>query len=221
MLKFKKLNKIYKTKNDQVVIFDNVNINFDFSYSIAIKGRSGSGKTTLLKILAGLDTMYSGMYYLNDNLLSKDKNFMNNFRFNNVGYIGQYFSLLSDRNVFDNLALILKLKKIQQATIKLKVAEIAKILKIEHLLHQFPNKLSGGEKQRVAIARALISNPKFVIADEPTSALDVESEQLVLDVFSEYQAKGTVFIIATHNDTIANYCNSVYEIINRNITKQY
>ena len=121
----------------------------------------------------------------------------------------QYFALIGDLTVFDNVALPLKYNNTTKKEINKKVKDILKSLNIIEKINAYPNELSGGQKQRVAIARALINNPPVILADEPTGALDQENEKNIMDIFIELNKKGKTIIIVTHDMNIANACNRI------------
>lgn len=160
-----------------------------------IIGKSGSGKSTLLKIIQGIEKSDAGEIFLEENTESS--------------YIFQEFNLLYNKNVFDNVALplILKRKKIDRK-------EIEKTLDFVGLLDKknfFISELSGGEKQRVAIARALVTNPNLLLCDEVTASLDKFIQKEILELFLKInQNYGTTIILVTHElDVAKKLCDRV------------
>lgn len=160
-----------------------------------IIGKSGSGKSTLLKIIQGIEKADVGEIFLEENTESS--------------YIFQEFNLLYNKNVFDNVALplILKRKKIDKK-------EIEKTLDFVGLLDKkdfFISELSGGEKQRVAIARALVTNPNLLLCDEVTASLDKFIQKEILELFLKINRDyGTTIILVTHElDVAKKLCNRV------------
>ena len=160
-----------------------------------IIGKSGSGKSTLLKIIQGIEKADVGEIFLEENTESS--------------YIFQEFNLLYNKNVFDNVALplILKRKKIDKK-------EIEKTLDFVGLLDKkdfFISELSGGEKQRVAIARALVTNPNLLLCDEVTASLDKFIQKEILELFLKINRDyGTTIILVTHElDVAKKLCDRV------------
>jgi len=151
------------------VILDNVSIAFERSTFNVILGPPGAGKTTLLKVIAGLIKPDKGNIIVNGrdvtDLPPKERG---------VSMVFQSFALYPNMNVYDNIAHPLKLMKLKKEEIDKKVKQVAKFLRIDHLLDRNPGLLSGGEKQRVAIARALVKEPEVLLMDEPLTNLDAK-----------------------------------------------
>lgn len=216
-MKLENLTKKYFSKNNEQIIFDHTCFDFRNYNSVALCGRSGSGKTTLISILSGLDINYDGQYWFEEELLKKSREAMSDYRLKKIGIINQNFKLLEDRNIYENLAFPLHILKINNKDIQSRIEEILSIFDLNYLSKEYPSTLSGGEKQRIVIARALLKKPLYVFADEPTSELDEETEKKVLDIFENYQSKGTKFLIATHSEIVASACQAEYHIQNRKL----
>lgn len=214
MIELKDISKTYLIKKShEQQIFKNLNFQITNENLIAIKGRSGSGKSTLLNLIAGIDLDYVGSYYFEGQQMTKKMDKLSDFRLKNIGIITQDYHLLTDRKVFDNIAISLNCqKKFNKSTIKEKVNEVLSLLEIAHLKNKYPEELSGGEAQRVAIARALVKKPRLILADEPTGALDEETEDIILTVFQKIATQGNKIIIVTHSDKVANICEITYTI---------
>lgn len=193
-------------------VFRNADFHIESSSSVAIRGRSGSGKSTLLSILAGLDLNYTGDYYFNGMLLTKNREKMAAYRLKHIGIVTQNYRLLSDRHCYDNVAFPLRCLKLDEKTIRQKVYATMTLLGVLAFKDKYPQELSGGQCQRVAIARAIVKSPDILLADEPTGALDEESEYEVLKVLNLLLSKGQTLLVATHSDLVAQHCASVYEI---------
>ncbi len=205
------LNNIHKTfgkGNTTVHALKGTNLNVAENEMLAIMGKSGSGKSTLLNILGGLCAYDKGSYTFNGKALdfSKQKNLLE-FRRNMVGIVLQSFALLDDINVYENIALPLKYRKLSKKEINRQVDEVLAMLEIEDKKKAYPNQLSGGQQQRVAIARAMIKKPEILLADEPTGSLDEETEKDVLEIFERIHESGKIIIIATHDKTVADCCD--------------
>jgi len=165
---FLEIKNVTKKFNDTIVL-NNVSLNVDKGSLTVILGPPGAGKTTLLKIIAGTLKPDDGEVKINGrniiDLPPKDRN---------VSMVFQAFALYPAMDVYDNIAHPLKMMHLSKGEIDKKVKEVAKLLKIEHLLNRNPGLLSGGEKQRVAIARALVKNPDILLMDEPLTNLDAK-----------------------------------------------
>lgn len=215
LLTLSNVKKTYWNGNKQSIILKNVNLQIKNGEVIAIKGRSGSGKTSLLNIIAGLTKCDSGQIHFNYNditNLSFDEQL--EYRRKNISIITQQFNLLDDRSVFENIALPLNYEKVKKDEKKKKVQEVLNSVGMKDFAYQKTLNLSGGERQRIAIARALVKEPLLLIADEPTGSLDVETEKEILEIIDDLKDKGVTIIIVTHDDNVANICDTVYELVN-------
>lgn len=196
---------------------------------IAVMGPSGSGKSTLLNCISSLDKVTSG----NISLLGQPVRVMNDddlsdFRRKYLGFIFQNHNLVSSLSIFDNIATPLILAKNDVNDTYQRINEIAKTLKIEHILYKKPNECSGGERQRAAIARAIVTRPKLIVCDEPTGNLDSENSHEVLTLLSKLNKQGIAIIVVTHDSMIASYAKkfmylrdgTVKTVINRNNASQ-
>ncbi len=199
------------------VLFDDLSLTIESEHSVAILGRSGSGKTTLLRILAGLDIAYKGRYTFEGSELERRSAAMAKYRREHIGVISQHYDLLSDRNVAQNVALAVAERK-ERAAVVTRCLERVGLGGFER---KRVDRLSGGEAQRVAIARALAKKPQIILADEPTGALDEATEAEILGLFRSLQETGTVFIIATHNHTVAAQCEVQYQLEDRRLEKTH
>ncbi|MEG1444569.1 ABC transporter ATP-binding protein [Glutamicibacter sp.] len=185
-------------------LFQNTNFEADESdASIAVLGRSGSGKSTLLKILAGLDTHYMGEFRFNEEILQHKESRMAAFRKANVGVITQRYDLLPERTALQNVMLGLGGNK---NAFRDPAADALGHVGLSKYENHRVGRLSGGEAQRVAIARAIVKSPAILIADEPTGALDEQTENEVLDLFDILRARGSLLVIATHSERVAQRC---------------
>ena len=185
--------------------------NFDLKINLKINkgeifgliGQSGSGKSTILRIIQGI--------------LKADKGEINIAKNTEVAYIFQEFNLLYNKNVFDNVALPLILKKKFSTE---KVKEVLKFVGLSDRKESFIASLSGGERQRVAIARALVSNPQLLLCDEVTASLDKSVKDEILDLFEEINKKyGTTILVVTHElEVVKRLCSRVAVIEKGKIT---
>ncbi len=184
---------------------ENINLEIKSGEFIAIIGESGSGKSTLLSILSTLLKPTSGdIVYENTNY--KDIKNIDDFRKNNIGFIFQFHYLINYLSVKENINLA------NEKASKEEIFDLLKLLGIENLMDKYPNEISGGQRQRVAIARALINNPKIIFADEPTGNLDSKNSLNVFELFKTFANKGTTIIVATHDKSLAQLANKIYEV---------
>lgn len=191
-------------------ILDNISYKFENGYIYAILGTSGSGKTTLLNILGLLDNKFDGEIIINNkNISKKSDNY--EFRNQNIGFIFQSYYLIDSLNVEENIKMPLKYSKKEKKDDEY-FKKIIEELKIENLINENVNYLSGGEKQRIAIARAFINKPSIIICDEPTGNLDKENSLKVLSILKQFISKDKLIIIVTHDLFLANQCDIILEL---------
>jgi putative ABC transport system ATP-binding protein len=175
--------------------------------AVAVLGRSGSGKSTLLNMIAGLDKPSEGSVTV-DGLRIDELNEAASakYRRHRIGMIFQFFNLLDDLTVTDNVLLPAQLAGISPAKSRARAAELLEYLGIHRHAHAFPGRLSGGERQRVAVARALVNRPPLLLADEPTGALDRASAEDVKHLLTQLNHNGQTILLVTHDTTLAESC---------------
>jgi putative ABC transport system ATP-binding protein len=170
----------------------------------AIMGPSGSGKSTLLNLIAGLDKPTSGRVTVAgqriDNL---GESALARFRARHVGIIFQFFNLLDDLTVEDNVLLPAQLAGASRRRARKRAGDLLARLGLEQHRDHYPARLSGGQRQRVAIARALVNTPELLLADEPTGALDTATGQDIGQLLSELNAAGQTLVLITHDPALA------------------
>lgn len=197
-----KLEKVEKTYGEhQVRALAGVDLSIRRGEFVTLMGASGCGKSTLLNLIAGLDRATSGRILfdgaevtnLGDEALTK-------LRGSKIGFVFQFFNLLSTLTVEENVALPLQLAGGSAPEIGKRVVETLDRVGLAARLKFYPAQLSGGEMQRVAIARAIIHCPPLVVADEPTGNLDSENGARVLELLKELNAAGQTIVMATHSE---------------------
>lgn len=164
-----------------------------------ITGPSGSGKTTLLKLIYSAERPDQGTISVAGFDLNQLKEASIPLLRRHIGVVFQDFRLLANRNIFDNVAMALRIRNMAEREIKTKVYETLKAVNLRHKADSFPKSLSGGEQQRVVIARAMVADPTVLLADEPTGNLDTDTAEGVIRTFKDINARGTTMLIATHN----------------------
>jgi putative ABC transport system ATP-binding protein len=193
---------------------DGVELRIDAGEAVAIMGPSGSGKSTLLNLIAGMDKPTSGAIRVGDervDLLSEAG--AARFRRRQVGMIFQFFNLLDDMTVIDNVLLPAQLASVKTRDARQRAEELLAALKISHRRDAYPARLSGGERQRVAIARALINRPSLLLADEPTGAVDTTTGDEIGRLLLDLNAQGQTLIVVTHSPELARrYARRVVHI---------
>ena len=219
LLEITNLCKNYTNENNsKIEIIKNLNFKLKQNTKVSIVGPSGSGKTTFLNIIGLLDSEYDGNFYFKNkdiSLCSKDET--NKIRGLSIGFIHQFFHLIPELTVIENVMLPLLINKNEK-----KSYEISKKLLLEFGLDERinykPLKLSGGEQQRVAIARSLVNNPDLILADEMTGNLDEDTANNIFKFFINYieQNKKTL-VYVTHNKTYSLLADEIYYFKNKKI----
>ncbi|MGL4990151.1 MAG: ABC transporter ATP-binding protein [Sarcina sp.] len=220
ILKTVNLNKYYGEKENIIKAIDNNNIEIKEGEFVAIIGKSGSGKSTLLHMLGALDRPTSGQVFIDgkDVFSLKDEQ-MAIFRRKNIGFVFQYYNLLSSLNVWENIILPIGLdnKKVDIEYIN----DVLKTLGIENKKNSLINTLSGGQQQRVAIARALASKPAIIFADEPTGNLDSKTEDEVISLLKlSAQKYNQTLVVITHDEHIAQMADRIIFIVDGKVLEE-
>jgi len=168
---------------------------------VFLTGESGAGKTTLLKHIYMDEFPSSGQIFVCgfDAKDVKNKTRQLSGLRRKLGIVFQDFKLLNDRNVYDNVAFVLRVTGNKEKEIKRKVFEVLALTGLSHKCFNYPNQLSGGEQQRVCIARAIVNDPWVLLADEPTGNLDVNVSQEIFKLLQKINSWGTTIIMSTHD----------------------
>ena len=193
------LKNIYKVYPGGFEAVKDFNLEIEDKEFIILVGPSGCGKSTTLRMIAGLEEITSGEFYIDDVLMNDvaPKN-------RDIAMVFQSYALYPHMTVYDNMAFGLKLRKTPKAEIKRRVEEAAAILDIAHLLQRKPAALSGGQRQRVALGRAIVREPKVFLLDEPLSNLDAKlRSQMRTEISKLHHRLGTTFVYVTHDQTEA------------------
>lgn len=181
---------------------------------LSIMGPSGSGKSTLLHCIAALERPSTGAVTVNGTCVSTlSEEDATIFRRRNVGVVFQFFNLLQDLSVEDNVAVPLMLDGVGAADVRTRVAESLESVGLSGRARHMPGELSGGEMQRVAIARALVPHPTLILADEPTGNLDSSAGAMVLDLMRRAcDDGGQTLILVTHDANAAARADRIIEL---------
>lgn len=200
------LGKTYHMGEVQVQALRDLHLEIYQGEFVVLLGPSGSGKSTLLNILGGLDTPTAGQAFWRDHdLAHADEKALTDYRRDHVGFVFQFYNLISSLTVRENVALVTEIAPAPMAP-----EEALEMVGLGHRLDHFPSQLSGGEQQRVAIARAIAKRPDVLLCDEPTGALDYATGKVVLEVIARInQELGTTAVVITHNAAIAGMANRV------------
>ena len=208
IIAFKHVSKSFED-NGQLILRD-INFELEAGKFYTLLGASGSGKSTILNIIAGLTDATTGDIYL-------DNERINDVPINqrDVHTVFQNYALLPHKNVFDNIAFPLKIRKVDKAQIEKRVLEALKMVRLTGFENRRIQKLSGGQRQRVAIARAIVNQPKVVLLDEPLSALDLKLRtEMQYELRALQQKLGITFVFVTHDQEEALAMSDWIFIIN-------
>ena len=209
------LNDVRKTfgyDDNKVHAVNHVSLSIEEGSFVAIVGKSGSGKSTLLHVMGGLTKPTVGkvfvegqsLYDMNDDKLSR-------FRRRRMGFVFQFYNLISSLNVIENIVLPIHLDHLKED--QEYIDELLDLLDLKEKRTAFVRELSGGQQQRVAIARALAMKPAIILADEPTGNLDAKSSKEVVSLLKLSQRKyKQTLILVTHDDAIASQADRIITI---------
>ena len=181
---------------------------------VSLMGPSGSGKSTLLYLIGGLDQNYSGdIVVCGENIGKIKEKKLSALRLTKIGFIFQFYNLVQNLSVEDNIVLPLKVSKRYDEDAAKRLTEILDITGIADKRKAMPAKLSGGQQQRVAIARALMGEPEIILADEPTGNLDKTSGENIMELFKKInEEKGMTILQVTHSEANSRYGSRVVQL---------
>lgn len=212
------LKKSYGEGGSYTQVLKGVSIKVSRGEMCVIQGTSGSGKSTLLNCIGGLDEIDSGIVSVAGTLVQGLKGEkLSDYRRDNLGFIFQFYNLVPNLTVRENIQVCEYLTKDP-----MKIDELIAVLGLTEHQFKFPSQLSGGQQQRCAIARALVKNPKLLLCDEPTGALDSKTSRDILVLLEKINKQyGTTMLIVTHNNSIKNMVDHVIYLKDGEIYKDY
>ena len=214
MISIHQLYKTYHRGTESVEAVSRIDLEIKKGEFVVILGPSGGGKSTLLNLIGGIDHPTSGTVTINGFALEKaSEESLTRFRRDHIGFVFQFYNLLSALNAVENVSLPLMAKGVAFKQANVKAVQILTRLGLENRLKHHPSELSGGEQQRVAIARSIIAEPELILADEPTGDLDSATAQEITTLMHELnQQMGLTFVVATHNLRLAENADHVFEL---------
>ncbi|RAU91221.1 ABC transporter ATP-binding protein [Paenibacillus sp. YN15] len=220
LIQLKNINKVYGSRNHPTYALHEINLNIHRGEMIAIMGPSGSGKSTLLNILGLIDSPTEGEYVLDGRPLAEiRKRSMHKTRNQMIGFVFQYFALLKDYSVLENVVLPLTYRKLRHKDRIAKAKRYIQKVGLEEHTYKTPDELSGGQQQRTAIARALVGEPELILADEPTGNLDRKTGGEIMSLLQQLHTEGKTIIIVTHDLEIAHKCDRIIELVDGTLIK--
>lgn len=210
MLKVTDLKKYYEGASGKLKILRGINFEIGQGDLAFLIGRSGAGKSTLLHLLGGLDRPTEGsVEFKGQNLNELGEGSLAEYRNQKVGFIFQFYHLLPELTVKENVELPALIGRKRGAK---RSEELLKRVGLWNRKSHLPSELSGGERQRVAIARALINTPELVLCDEPTGNLDDETAETIHQLIFELNREGQTFCIVTHEENFAEKGSRIFRL---------
>lgn len=224
MSKVIEVNNVSKTfgkKGNETHVLNGATFSVEKGEFVSLMGASGSGKSTLLYLIGGLDRDFEGSIKLDGQeiALMKEKT-LSRFRLDKIGFVFQFYNLVQNLNVEDNILLPQAVKGKKKAQQKEELEEILKITGLVEKRKAMPSELSGGQQQRVAVARAVLAKPEIILADEATGNLDSESGKEIMELFKKLNKERQITILqVTHSAECAAYSNRIVNIENGQIVR--
>jgi putative ABC transport system ATP-binding protein len=203
------IDRVSKSYDDGPPALGPVSLTVSRGEAVAVLGPSGSGKSTLLNLIAGLDRPSSGELIVDGvRVDGLGEAAAARYRRARIGMVFQFFNLIDDLTVLDNVLLPAQLAGVGRPEAGARAEELLASLGVDAYARQYPGRLSGGERQRVAVARALVNRPALLLADEPTGALDTASREDVRELIVDLHASGQTLVLVTHDEELAASCAS-------------
>ncbi len=219
MLKMQNVSKIYRTDLIETHALRDFSLEVSAGEFVAVSGPSGSGKTTFLNIAGLLEEFEAGTYHLEGqdvSRLSDDKR--SRLRNEKIGFIFQSFNLIPDLDVFDNVDVPLRYRRLKAADRRERITSALELVGLASRMKHMPSQLSGGQQQRVAIARAIAGDPAFLLADEPTGNLDSLMARQVMDLLEQINEMGTTIVLVTHDPELARRAHRNVHIVDGQVS---
>lgn len=211
VLELRNVQKVYKMDSVEVPALKGISLKVKGGEFVSIVGASGSGKSTLLNIIGALDSPTAGKVLLDGtDITDLRESEVARIRGKKIGFVFQTFNLYPSLNVFENIALPMRIHEFSDEEINYKVKSLVKLVGLEQRIFHLPAQLSGGERQRVALARALSADPSMVLADEPTGNLDTVSSKEIMNLLLDLNKKhGKTVVLVTHNLPLAKLADKI------------
>jgi putative ABC transport system ATP-binding protein len=219
MLTMRNIKKIYRTDTIETHALADFSLHVQAGEFVSVMGPSGSGKTTFLNVAGLLDTFEAGTYMLDGQDVSRlSDSAMSRIRNRAIGFIFQSFNLIPDLNVFDNVDVPLRYRRMKAAERNKRITNALEIVGLAARMKHLPAQLSGGQQQRVAIARAIAGDPRLILADEPTGNLDSLMARQVLELLEKINEMGTTIIMVTHDPELARRAHRNVQVVDGQIS---
>ncbi|MCR5168349.1 MAG: ABC transporter ATP-binding protein [Oscillospiraceae bacterium] len=214
IMKAEHVSKTFGTGEAETRVLTDVSLEIQKGEFASLMGESGSGKSTLLYLVGGLDTQYEGNIYIAGQKMTGMKEAeMSALRLSKIGFVFQFYNLIQNLSVEDNILLPIKMAGKTVPGYKEKLEEILEITGLTPKRKSKPSQLSGGQQQRVSIARAVLSEPEILLADEPTGNLDSKSTAEIMELFKRINDEKKITILqVTHSPDTAEYGNRIIRL---------
>jgi putative ABC transport system ATP-binding protein len=208
MIQLENVEKYYGAR----AVFRGINLVVEGGEFVAIMGSSGSGKSTLLNLIGGMDVPDRGRVIVDNDIISSyTEEELTTYRRQKVGFVFQFFNLLPNLTVSENIEMPLLLNNEEHR--EARIADYIRMVGLAGRENDYPSALSGGEQQRVAIARALIHGPGIILADEPTGNLDSRTGASIVKLIQEAARwDGKTVVLVTHNQAVAEAAGRIVRI---------
>ena len=211
--------KFHLSNENELLIFENLNFSITKNSITSIVGSSGCGKSTLLNILGLLDSSFEGEFLFEGKATNSiSSNQLSNIRNKKIGFIHQFFNLIPELSVLENIILPGLINKKKESVVTKEACNLLQIFGILDKKDIKPNKLSGGEQQRAASARALINTPDIILADEMTGNLDEDTSDEIINFFLNFIKNNNISLLyVTHNQKYADMADNKYVFKNKKL----
>ena len=222
MIEVNNVSKSFALGKASVPVLKNINLTISDGDFVSIMGPSGSGKSTLLYLMGGLDNVSEGNIVINGKEICKlSDELQSKMRRKEIGFIFQFYNLIPNLTVEENIMLPALLDGADKKQLKKKVDELLTLVGLQERRKHTPRELSGGQQQRTAIARALVTNPDIIFADEPIGNLDSKSGVEVLKLLQKINREsGKTIVMVTHSEESTQYGNRVIRLKDGHVVEQ-
>jgi putative ABC transport system ATP-binding protein len=211
MVSIRGMERHYVMASETIKALDGIDLDVHEGERIILLGPSGSGKTTLLNCISALDSPTDGSYDFGGTPVPRhDSEAMTTFRRENIGYVFQFFNLLQDLTVLENILLI---QELAGGRDEARALQLLNLVGLEAEVDRFPAEISGGQQQRVAIARSLAKSPRLLLGDELTGNLDSKTSAMVMEVLVKAcDAEGITCVFVTHDESLIDYATRIVRL---------
>ncbi len=223
LVKVTDLVRYYKRGKIKIPALLGVDLSVKKGEIVGIVGPSGSGKTSLLNVIGGLGRPSRGSVVVDGSDLSQlGDTELSNFRLKKIGFIFQFYNLISTLNAAENVEVPMTLAGMEKEKRQNRAKELLRIVGMGHRTDHLPDQMSGGEQQRVAVARALANSPPIILGDEPTGDLDSKSAKKLVELIRTLRRENKVaFVLVTHDPLVVQGCDRVYSIRDGKVIKEF